>query len=108
MLVRINRQYLFGASITGPNNIIAWFNNQPYHTLPISLGLTHNVVIRLHLGDEYSINAINAPLPYSLETRLRLLQLGETLGFQLPINIGFGMGFVAAFYVLSYIRVCIL
>lgn len=105
ILVVINRDYLFGASISQPNEIITWFNNQPYHALPTALALTHNAVIRTHLGDEFSIYVTNAPLPYTADTRLQLLQLSGTLGFQLPINICFAMGFVAAFYVLTYIRV---
>lgn len=28
------------------------------------------------------------------------------MGFQIAINIGFAMAFVASFYVLSYIKVC--
>lgn len=40
---RINVRYLAAASVT-PGKIIAWFNNQGYHTAPLSLNLVHNAM----------------------------------------------------------------
>lgn len=105
MLVRVNSRYLAGASIRDPLQIIAYFNNQPMHTAPLSLSLVHNAVLRAHLGDDHSITVFNKPLPYSASSKMKLLQLGGTMGFQLAVNVGFAMAFVASFYVLSYIKV---
>ncbi len=105
MLVRVNSKYLAGATIRDPHRITAHFNNQPYHTAPLSLSLVHNAVIRAHLGIDHSITVFNKPLEYSTESRIKLLQLGGTMGFQLAVNVGFAMAFVASFYVLSYIKV---
>lgn len=105
MLVRVNSRYLSGATIRNSGQIIAHFNNQPMHSAPLSLSLVHNAVIRAHLGIDHSITVFNQPLPYSAHSRMKLLQLGGTMGFQLAVNVGFAMAFVASFYVLSYIKV---
>lgn len=104
MLVRVNSRYLAGATIIDPQRIVAHFNNQPYHTAPLSLSLVHNAVLRSHLGIDHSITVFNKPLEYSSHSRMKLLQLGGTMGFQLAVNVGFAMAFVASFYVLSYIK----
>lgn len=105
MLVRVNSRYLAGATIRDSMRITAFFNNQPFHTAPLSLSLVHNAVIRAHLGSDHSITVFNKPLPYSSHSRMKLLQLGGTMGFQLAVNVGFAMAFVASFYVLSYVKV---
>lgn len=105
MLVRINRQYLVGATVSDANTITAWFNNQPFHAAPLSVGLVHNAVIRARLGEGYGIDVVNEPIPYTPDTRMEMIQLGGSMGFQLAINVGFAMAFVGAFYVLAYIRV---
>lgn len=105
MLVRVNSRYLTGATIRDPLRIVAHFNNQAYHTAPLSLSLVHNAVLRSHLGVDHSITVFNKPLEYSSHSRMKLLQLGGTMGFQLAVNVGFAMAFVASFYVLSYIKV---
>lgn len=104
ILVRLNSQYLMGATITGIDTITAWFNNQPYHAAPLTINAVHNAVIRAHLGSDHTITIVNSPLPYTADTRLEMINIGGTMGFQLAINIGFAMSFVAAFYALSYIK----
>lgn len=105
MLVRVNSRYLAGATIRDSLRIVAYFNNQPYHAAPLSLSLVHNAVIRTHLGTDHSITVFNKPLEYSTDSRMKLLQLGGSMGFQLAVNVGFAMAFVASFYVLSYVKV---
>lgn len=107
ILVRINQQYLVGATVLGKNTITAWFNNQAFHTAPLSVGLIHNAIIRARMGSDYGIDVINEPMPYTADTRMEMIQLGGSMGFQLAVNVGFAMAFVAAFYVLAYIRVCV-
>jgi len=102
-LIRMNKRNLFGATIEKPN-ITVWFNNQPYHTSPISLGLVHNAILRTVCGKNCSITVSNKPLPYRAESRMMMLQAGNNLGFQLSFNIGFAMAFVASFFIIVYIK----
>lgn len=103
ILVLINRKYMVGASVLEPGIITAWFNNQPFHVPPLSVGLVHNAVIRTHLGEDFSIDITNAPLPYTYDTRILMVQT-QNFGSQLPIYIAFAMAFVAAFYVMPYVK----
>lgn len=79
--------------------------HQAFHTAPLSVSLVHNAVIRTHLGVNHGITVFNDPQPYSIESRLNFLQHGGTMGFQIAVNIGFAMAFVASFYVMSYVKV---
>lgn len=108
--IRINAQYLVATSIgrtNGTNEIIAWFNNQPFHTAPLALNLVHNAIVRAMVGNDHSIRVINKPLPFTMESRINFLEAGNNIGFQLASNLGFAMAFVAAFYVMFYIKVCV-
>lgn len=105
MLVQVNQQYLVGATVLDGNTITAWFNNQAFHTAPLSVALVHNAIIRARLGESYGIDLINDPMQYTPESRLLMIQQGGTMGFQLSINVGFAMAFVAAFYIIAYIKV---
>ncbi|KAG5670263.1 hypothetical protein PVAND_000540 [Polypedilum vanderplanki] len=89
-LARVNNEYLFGATIE-KSSITVWFNNQPYHTSPISLSLVHNAMLRTICGENCSIKVSNKPLPYGAESIVMMLQAGKNLGFQLAFNIGFAM-----------------
>jgi ATP-binding cassette subfamily A (ABC1) protein 3 len=102
-LARVNNRYLYGASI-GQSNITMWFNNQPYHTSAISLGLIHNAILRTVSGRDCSITVANKPLPFRAESRMMMLQAGNNLGFQLSFNVGFAMAFVTSFFVIAYIK----
>lgn len=110
-LVNVNSFYLaastVGTHVNGSDAIVAWFNNQPYHTSPLSLNLIHNAAVRAILGQDHSIRVINHPLPFTVEQRRQILQMdaGSNIGFQLASNLTFAMAFVSAFYVLFYIKV---
>lgn len=56
------------------------------------------------MGTNHGITVFNDPQPYSVESRMNFLQHGGTMGFQIAVNIGFAMAFVASFYVMSYIK----
>ncbi|CAB3381980.1 Hypothetical predicted protein [Cloeon dipterum] len=109
-IVVYNMQYIAGATFdydneTRRDSITAWFSNQPLHAAPLALDLVYNAIMKRYLGDEYSIQTNNHPLPYRSSTRVQL-QLTGTLskGFQYAFNVGFSMAFVSAFYVLFYVR----
>lgn len=102
-LSRVNNRYLFGVTIESPT-ITVWFNNQPYHSSPVSLSLLHNAILKTVAGRDCTISVANKPLPYRTESRMMMLQAGNNLGFQLSFNIGFAMAFVASFFIIVYIK----
>lgn len=104
ILVRLNSQYLAGMSIENNTDIIAWFNNQPFHTSALSINLIHNAMVRSTLGADYSIDVTNSPLPFRVESTMSMLMAGNNMGFQLATNISFSMAFVSSFYLMFYIR----
>lgn len=104
MLVRLNARYLAGMSLVNDTQIVAWFNNQPFHTAPLSVNLVHNAVVRAKFGEDYSIHVSNSPLPFRVESTMSLLMAGSNMGFQLATNISFAMAFVSSFYIMFYIK----
>lgn len=104
LLVRLNSQYLAAATF-GKERITAWFNGQMMHTAPLSLNLIHNAVVRASLGDDHSITVINEPLKFSPNSTMAMAEIGNSFGYNLSSNLGFGMAFVCAFYVMFLIKV---
>ncbi|XP_059614826.1 phospholipid-transporting ATPase ABCA3 isoform X2 [Phlebotomus argentipes] len=102
-IVAFNSRYLVGATISG-NEITAWFNNQPFHTIPLSLDTVYNAILRATCGQQCGITVTNHPVPFTYESRLIILSVGNNMGFQLAINIAFAMAFVGAFFIMFYIK----
>ncbi|KAI4457978.1 atp-binding cassette transporter subfamily a abca [Holotrichia oblita] len=100
---RVRMRYIIGASFFG-NNIISWFNNEPYHSPPIALQYSMNAILQSHTTDNHSIQFFNYPLPFSTDTRITQMNTGQTMGFQIAFNMAFCMAFVTPFYVLFYVR----
>lgn len=103
MLVQLNQQFLVGASNTEGKTITAWFNNQAYHTAPLSVGLIHNAIIRARMGADYGIDVINEPMPYTEDTRKQMFQSDDRR--DVAIVLSAAMAFFAAIFVLPYIKV---
>ncbi|XP_030379886.1 ATP-binding cassette sub-family A member 3 isoform X2 [Scaptodrosophila lebanonensis] len=101
--VRINARYLASATIYA-GKIVAWLNNQPMHTAPLTVNLVHNAIARVLIGNDSEIRVTNAPLPYTTNTLLTQLNTGNNLGTQLATNLCFCMCFVSAFYILFLIK----
>lgn len=102
-LSRVNKMYLFGTTITDAKTTV-WFNNQGFHTLPISLSLLHNAILRTISGRNVNINVSNKPLPFKAKSRLFFLTSQNQLGFHLSFNISFSLAFAAAFFVVLYVE----
>ncbi|XP_062556229.1 phospholipid-transporting ATPase ABCA3-like [Armigeres subalbatus] len=98
----VNRKYMTAATL-GDYNHTVWFNPQGYHTAPLGIDYLYNALLKTHC-ETCDINTINKPLPYQPNTRFTLLQAGNNLGFQLSFNTGFAMSFIAAIYILFYIK----
>lgn len=103
MLLQVNERYLVGLSVNN-SKIIAWFNNQPYHTSTLSLHLLHNAMIKSKLGQEFSIELSNHPFPFRLDSIAEIASADASLGFQLAISISIAMAFVSSLYIMFYIK----
>ena len=44
-------------------NATAWFNNQAFHSIAVSLAAADNAILRFILGTNFSLTTINHPLP---------------------------------------------
>ncbi len=43
----VNLNYMVGTSFNGQSNtIVAWFNNQAFHTVPLTVNLINNAILR--------------------------------------------------------------
>ncbi|EFA12132.2 ATP-binding cassette sub-family A member 3-like Protein [Tribolium castaneum] len=109
----VRLRYIVGASFDKPlgsflTTITAWFNNRPYHSPPLALGLVLNVVYKHLAGQNRSIKWANHPLPFTADSKMAQLSKGQSMGFQVAFNITFGMAFVSGFYVLFCVkeRIC--
>lgn len=63
-LPTVNKDYLIGATITA-NSLIAWFNGQPFHTLPLTLNTINRAILKTLVGQDYDIEVINKPYIWS-------------------------------------------
>ncbi|KAJ3635397.1 hypothetical protein MTP99_008310 [Tenebrio molitor] len=98
----VKRHYIVGASFN-ERTATAWFNGDPYHSSPLSLSLVLNAFFKQKFDEKHSVTFINHPLPLSLDLHLDSLQFNPMV-LQIAIMLGFGMAFVASFYILFYIR----
>ncbi|XP_053679934.1 phospholipid-transporting ATPase ABCA3-like [Anopheles nili] len=98
----VNREYMTAASITNTNHTV-WWNPTGFHTAPLALNFMYNAIIK-SINSNFEITIINKPLPFKAETRFTQLQAGNNLGFQISFNTGFAMSFIAALYIMFYIK----
>lgn len=68
-LSRLNSQYIVGATVAD-DGITAWFNNQPYHGIPIAVNYVYNAVLKAAGCTDCEINVANYPLPFTVESRV--------------------------------------
>lgn len=87
-----NRDYMVAAAFEGQegeNNqtkVTAYFNNQAYHTIAISLSMVGNTMLRSLTGNsDYTIETINHPLPRTTAAMLQQ-DMGEIPNFNLIEN----------------------
>lgn len=103
----VNTRYIVGATIKNATSIVAWFNNQPFHGAPLSVTLVHNAIVQAKLGPAFGISVTNSPLPYKTRSQIEMLRSGGSFGFKLAISVTFSMAFVAAFYLVPYVKVSV-
>eukprot|EP00052_Salpingoeca_macrocollata_P025254 m.229564 g.229564 ORF g.229564 m.229564 type:complete len:1857 (+) comp22401_c4_seq1:3439-9009(+) len=73
-----------------------WFNNGPYHTIPLAINIMDTVTLQEFIADANAqIFTYNHPLPKSLSSTIDELR-SDANGFNLALFIVFGLGFAAA------------
>ncbi|CAG9761787.1 unnamed protein product [Ceutorhynchus assimilis] len=115
--VTVRRKYLGGASFSEPPELVevenvfdvtltTYFNNDPYHTPAVALGVALNTMYRKLMPNctDCSIVFNNYPMPFSDQTKVNQLATGNNMGFQIAFNICFSMAFVSSFYVMFIVR----
>lgn len=101
-----NQKHILGVKVVGRDKgvtLVAMFNNEYYHTLPLSINLIFNAYLKGY-DVNGSIEVINHPLPITPTTEMDLLTRGQTMGFQLVSAVGFATGFIAGFYITTVVR----
>ena len=63
----VNLNYMVGTTFA-TDAITVWFNNQAFHTVPLTVNLINNAILKATLGSEFSITLSNKPLPFALST----------------------------------------
>ncbi|KAF2889010.1 hypothetical protein ILUMI_17163, partial [Ignelater luminosus] len=70
-------RYITGASFEN-NDIYAYFNNDPYHSPPLSLQMVFNAILKAEVSTKHSIQMFNHPLPFSAITKVSLIDLATS------------------------------
>jgi ATP-binding cassette, subfamily A (ABC1), member 3 len=52
----LNREFLIG-TVFSNDEIIAWFNTNPFHTLPLTINVANRALLKTLAGDKYDIEA---------------------------------------------------
>ncbi|XP_013970044.1 phospholipid-transporting ATPase ABCA3-like isoform X10 [Canis lupus baileyi] len=89
---------------TGPTRrqteVTIWFNNQAYHSPPLSLTVLDNIIFMALSGPNASITVSNKPQP--LNAASKKLEKRKLTGAQVALNLFFGMSiFVSSFCLLT-------
>ena len=69
-LQAVRQNYIVGATFGGNEtapNITGWFNNLPYHSIPLAVGTIYNALLKYH-NSSTSITVVNHPLPFSVDS----------------------------------------
>ncbi|KAK4312219.1 hypothetical protein Pmani_016341 [Petrolisthes manimaculis] len=110
-LPSFNQHWMVGLQLLGvPTigqegaDILALFNNQPFHSPPLALSVADQAIVRAVTGNpNITLATSNHPLP---RTDLEMLTQDQrqSLGFQIGFNLAFGMSFLAASFVIFVIQ----
>lgn len=65
----VKMHYIVGATFSN-DNITAWYNGDPYHSMPLALGLVLNTILKKNHYKNHSIVFNNHPLPLTLEAEV--------------------------------------
>jgi len=86
-------------------NVTAFFNNQPFHVVPLSINLMTNSFLRyFSKSSNASITVINHPLPRNFKEQADDLTTKNQTGFQVGSGLTFGFSFLIASFAIFLIR----
>lgn len=106
-----NKKYIIGLDTNrnttqAVTDVTAYFNGQPFHSVPISIAYTMDALLKQAMGNiSHSITTRNHPLPVSLSDNGQETFF-STLGtaFVVSFTVIFGMSFLIASYVIFLIK----
>lgn len=100
-------QYLIGANFFENGTIIAWFNNQAFHTAALALNTLHNAIVKSIIGDDNSISVTNAPFKFlpRNDSISDVVANVDTFGFSFCIVVGLVFTVLSSSYIQFYIKV---
>ena len=86
-------------------SITMLFNNQAYHTAPLSLNLINNAIFAAN-EIVHTITVANDPLPPTIEDSQNAVETGAAIwkGFNIAFNVAFGFAFLVASFVLFPVK----
>lgn len=69
-MTKFLKSYVIGAVFSSEKHIVAYFNNEPYHSPPLALETVLRAIVKTKLGPEYDISISNYPQPFTLKERV--------------------------------------
>lgn len=106
-LGHFNRHYLVAATFEQQRhkvNVTAFFNDQAYHAVAVSLNAVDNAILKNVTGNtSMHITAINHPLPRSLKDKSNDLN-SNGVGLNVAFNLLFGMAFLASSFIIFIVQ----
>ncbi|CAK7303304.1 Phospholipid-transporting ATPase ABCA3 [Vulpes lagopus] len=105
ILLKAKKQKLQEVKVAAPptrgqTEVTIWFNNQAYHSPPLSLTVLDNIIFMALSGPNASITVSNKPQP--LNAASKKLEKRKLTGVQVALNLFFGVSiFVSGFCLLT-------
>ncbi|CAD5115360.1 DgyrCDS4339 [Dimorphilus gyrociliatus] len=103
-LATYNSKYMFALTDQKKSSILAYFNNQAFHTPAVILSIIANGFLNFVNGTLNHIDFVNYPLPRTVQQKLKDEQTLQITGFIIGFEVVFGMSFLAASFSLFLIR----
>lgn len=90
----VMQKYLVAVTLE-KGSITAWFNSQPYHTIPLTISMINRAILKSIAGTEYDITVYNKPYSMPLNDSESHIAI-----FEDPKNIIFAL--IIIFFLLTY------
>lgn len=93
---------IMGAYFKADKSIVAFFNNEPYHSAPIALTNVFNAIIKSENPDHPRLEFVNNPIPEKLsETVQKIINMAGflALGSLMTVALSYWSGFFGLLYV---------
>lgn len=75
---RTNQENLIVATVKN-DDIVAWFNTQPYHTMPLTVNTVNRAILKSVAGPDYDISVTNQPYDVMKPEYRTSMDIGNTL-----------------------------